>query len=202
MPTGEGSSLAMARRFLPVWVVLFLVPALPVIAFYVLFSQQNYFELQQSARGIVASGPIAAYVALVWIAWEIYKRIAALTVPELPHIDKLTGGWRFTASSYHGSKRQGRFNLFEQGGDLRLSGTFELDGKNIGHWKSTMTCLEENELSVVYSLEELRSGQNKMSRGMFVVHFDPEALDRLEGTWVVLGESEAHGDIVCTKAKA
>jgi hypothetical protein len=36
----------MARRFLPIWVVLFLVPALPVIAFYVLFSQQNYFELQ------------------------------------------------------------------------------------------------------------------------------------------------------------
>jgi hypothetical protein len=64
---------------LRIWSALFLIPAAPVIAFYLLFNQQNYFELKETARGIVATGPIAAYIALVWIGWTIYRRVSNLT---------------------------------------------------------------------------------------------------------------------------
>ena len=54
-----------APLLLRIWASLLLLPAIPVIAFYLLFDKQNYFELEDTARGIVATGPIAAYIALV-----------------------------------------------------------------------------------------------------------------------------------------
>ncbi len=65
----------MVRLILKVWSVLLLLPLIPVFLLYAFFEGQNYFELQQTAKGIVATGPIAAYVFIVGLGWRIYLKL-------------------------------------------------------------------------------------------------------------------------------
>jgi hypothetical protein len=49
-------------EYIKTWIIILLLPAIPVIAFYVLFKEQNYFGLEGLFKGVVGAGPIAAYV--------------------------------------------------------------------------------------------------------------------------------------------
>jgi len=40
-----------------------------------LFDAQNYFELDGAIKGLVASGPIAAYAIFVYVGWRIFREI-------------------------------------------------------------------------------------------------------------------------------
>jgi hypothetical protein len=53
------------------WGLILLLPLVPVVLLHMLFEKQNYFELHDTAKGLVAVGPIAAYVAIVGLATSI-----------------------------------------------------------------------------------------------------------------------------------
>ena len=57
------------------WCLIVLIPLIPVVLLYLLFERQNYFELHDAAKGVVAVGPIAAYVVIVSLAYRIYFKI-------------------------------------------------------------------------------------------------------------------------------
>lgn len=185
-----------------VWAVLLLLPMVPVVVFYAVFAEESYFELTDAARGIVTAGPIGAYLVLVWVGWRIYTRVSSVVAPLGPLARGLAdSGWRFVAHSYHGTLRQGTFRVLDDDrGDLRFAGTFEDDqGRSVGSWESTMTHCEDGRVEVVYCLEDLRGGEPDTSHGMLVLHAEGDRPRRMTGNWVVLGRSEAHGDIECER---
>jgi hypothetical protein len=117
----------MRRRLVGVWAVLLMLPALPVCAFYLIFADQNYFQLQNGARGIVATGPIAAYFGLVWLGWRIYNGISSVIPPMTQLEEDLVGtSWYFEATSFHGTHRTGTFRIRQENGShLIFSGSRE-----------------------------------------------------------------------------
>jgi len=185
---------------LRIWSALFLIPAAPVIAFYLLFNQQNYFELKETARGIVATGPIAAYIALVWIGWTIYRRVSNLTGEVSPLQSKIVGAWDYVATSAHGTKRQGCAEITEQRGQICLSGDFMDNDSPSGRWSSEMARIELRQLEVLYRLEDFRPQGPVSSTAVLSVQINPD-LQRMSGNWVVLGRSGAYGDIVFTRRR-
>lgn len=192
----------MRWRLVGVWVVLLLLPAVPVLVFYAVFKDQNYFELNNAARGIVATGPIAAYVALVVMGWRLYKQLSSLFFPLGPFEEKLIGtAWDFTATSYHGTHRKGSLKIAQDArGALSLTGSFKAeDGRDVGAWESTMTHAEDGRLQVVYDLDDLGKGALESSTGMLSLITSPRDRTRMSGTWVVLGRGEAHGAIECRR---
>ncbi len=189
----------MTNQLLRIWGAILLIPALPTLAFYLLFSHQNYFELQDTARGIVATGPIAAYIALVWTAWSIYRRVSTITDDVSPLQSKVLGDWKFEATSFHGSQRRGNCQITEDHGRLSVTGTFERDAKPVGQWNSTMANIDREQFQVLYRLDELRDGVSIASTAVLSVHINPKELKSMSGTWVVLGKSEENGEVVLTR---
>lgn len=192
----------MKLKLIGVWAVLLLLPAIPVLVFYAVFDNQNYFHLEDAARGIVATGPIAAYIALVWLGWQIYKRVSSLLDPLTPYEEELLGtSWRFTASSYHGTKRKGSFKVTQaSNGDLCFAGTFEDDGgKNVGSWESTLAHCEDGRLQIVYDLDDFGKGDLEQTSGMLSLNADAQDPNRISGNWVVFGRAETNGNMVCEK---
>ena len=58
-----------------IWSSLLLLPLIPVVLLYYFFEGQSYFGLENTAKGIVAAGPIAAYAVIIQIGWRMYGRI-------------------------------------------------------------------------------------------------------------------------------
>ena len=56
-----------------VLVVIMAVCLIPVVVLYWLFESQNFFELTGFWKGMVASGPIAAYAFLFWLSLRFYR---------------------------------------------------------------------------------------------------------------------------------
>jgi hypothetical protein len=194
----------MRWRLVGVWAVLLILPVAPVCLFYALFADQNYFELQNGARGIVATGPIAAYFGLVWLGWRIYNGISSV-IPPLTELEEgLVGtSWAFEATSFHGTHRTGRFQIGrEHGNRLVFSGSFEDEaGNNLGSWKSTMTQCEEGRLGVVYALDVVVGQESQHSVGMLTLNPSSDDRRQFKGNWVVLGQAEANGSLRCWKVK-
>ena len=55
--------------------VVLLLPLIPVAFLYQQFGDRNYFGLDGWVRGMVTSGPIAAYVVLVWLFQRFYRNL-------------------------------------------------------------------------------------------------------------------------------
>ena len=190
----------MTALLLRIWASLLLLPAIPVMAFYLVFNRQNYFELQDTARGIVATGPIAAYIALVLIGWTIYKRVSNLTGEVSPLQSRILGSWDYVATSVRGTKRQGSAEISEDHGQICMSGSFQDNDKPSGQWSSMMARIELQQLVVLYQLEDIRPQGRRTSTAVFSVQINPKAVNKMSGNWVVLGQADALGDIVFTRA--
>lgn len=193
----------MKLKLVGVWAVLLLLPVIPVVIFYAVFRDQNYFELKNAARGIVATGPIAAYVGLVLIGWSIYKRLSSLIFPIGPDEERFVGtSWDFSAISSHNTQRKGSFSFSIGGrGELNAAGNFQDSetGQEVGQWESTMARCKERQLEVLYDLDDMGKGALEKSTGVLSLSVDPRNPKRMSGTWVVLGKGEAFGTITCTR---
>ena len=192
----------MKWRLVIVWAVLLLLPVIPVVIFYALFSGKNYFELEDAARGIVATGPIAAYVALVVIGYKIYKSLSSLIFPigddEEQFVDT---SWDFSAESKHHTKRKGSLTFSVDSRELTVDGSFKdvESDRDVGQWESTMVRCEKKKLEILYDLDDQGKGSPEQSTGVLSLRVDPVDERRMSGTWVVLGRADAFGDITCTR---
>lgn len=190
----------MNRYLVFAWGVIMLLPLLPVIALYALFDSQNYFKLEDTAKGILATGPIAAYFALVCLGWYVYRRFVLVTVVTSPALKDVMGEWDFAAESHHGTARTGHFTVENERGVLTVVGSFvDQNGKDVGNWKSNAALLAGKALTFVYDLKELRDRPMQFEG---VTHVLLDDNNEMAGTWVVVGMADAYGSITCTKARA
>jgi hypothetical protein len=124
----------------------FLVPLIPVILLYWLFSEQNYFDLKGGAKyALSAGGPIAAYFILV--------RLALYQAPKLfssPLNDSVIGDWTFVSKSSSGKSAKGTASIAAEGGDLVVRGSFREGGQTLETWRSDAALV--NSGSMVYLL--------------------------------------------------
>jgi hypothetical protein len=191
----------MKRRLMGVWLMLLFAPLVPVVILYFIFDQANYFKLEDAARGIVATGPIAAYVALVLVGVTVYRRLFNIAQVSSSALKQVKGQWTFVTTSAHETERAGRCTIDTVGGQLTVTGTFVQAGEPVGDWHSVMARLTDSELTVVYDLSEIRGGKAKGSQGLLTLYFDSKSVSPMKGRWVAVGESGAHGTITFSKVR-
>jgi hypothetical protein len=176
-----------------------------VAILYAFFQDQNYFELEDVSKGLVATGPIAAYVVVVWLGLRAFKSVNS-GQPRLSDAEERMVGtrWSFDSESVNQSRRKGSFRVsaLPEGG-LRLQGNFEkVDGTPAGDWDSTMTRCEKDLLQIVYDLTDSGkdNGEAERSTGLLSLHAKDDP-DLMSGTWAVLGRAGAAGQMNCHKVK-
>jgi hypothetical protein len=185
------------------WCVVLLIPAVPVFLIYLFFGSQNYFELRDISRGIVATGPIAAYAAMVWLGYSLYARVSRLHMPEDPLAKAVQGDWKFTSTSaVHQRERKGTCHISYDRGALSLSGTF-LDGdKPVGEWESEMASVKGRRISFIYDLTELQEdGKHRDFDGICRLTANSDDPEQMEGFWVIAGADYHSGSIVYERVK-
>jgi hypothetical protein len=178
------------------WGLILLLPLVPVVLLYMLFEKQNYFELHDTAKGLVAVGPIAAYVAIVGLATSIYSKISPSFAGLDPQLDELCGDWKFVSTSTDGLSRVGDCFINKKGQQLVVTGTFKEGDKTVGGWRGELTGLRDNNFLMVYSLQEF--GHDNLY-GLVQVPFTAATAQEMSGTWSVVGRSGLEGTITYTR---
>jgi hypothetical protein len=186
----------MTSRFiLLIWVVLMVVPVLPVALIYRWFDDQNYFNLQYAAKGIVAVGPIAAYVVMVWLGWKIWGQVSARERRLREQLEPFLGSWQFTALSSHGNERSGTCTFEDVDGEMSVSGDFCEGMAQVGTWSSEMVWRRDAVLCIVYTLREIRDEKEQRAEGLVRVIAGGSKIDTMLGTWAVVGADAQAGTI-------
>lgn len=183
------------------WSLLLLLPLVPVILLYLLFEKQNYFELQDTARGIIAMGPIAAYVGLVLIAWRIYLKISPLFIALNTHLDQICGDWIYKSVSKNGNIRIGDCFIRNEKGQLVINGNFKDGDKTVGTWECDLAGLRGNNLLMVYRLREIKDSGPDNVYGLVQVPFGEATASEMTGIWTVIGREDSEGTITYTRKK-
>lgn len=179
------------------WSLVLLLPLIPVVFLYLLFEKQNYFELQDTARGIVAVGPIAAYIVLVLIALKVYQKISPSFLALNPDLDKLRGEWTFESTSKENNVRVGDCFIHNEKGQLVINGTFKDGNETVGNWESELAGFKENNLLMVYMLRDNETGENLYGLAQITIS-NPEAAS-MSGVWSVVGRDGLRGKITYTR---
>ena len=182
-------------EYIKPWIIILLLPMFPVIVFYALFRQHNYFGLSGFFKGVVGAGPIAAYVFLVWIGYIIYSRMSKLFITISPAARSLVGKWRFASVSSHGAKLQGTCYIKYERGQLILNGTIEDAGEAVGQWNSVMVTTSENRLAIQYYWREIKEGKEERLDGLCSLIFGDRPITEISGNWCGAGGSDAVGTI-------
>jgi hypothetical protein len=87
------------------WILIQVVPLIVMFVIYFFFAQQNFFQIEGLWKGIIASGPIAAYIFLTWIGFRYFKDLAATFDPQDDYRD-LLGSWELVSQSEKKARRQ------------------------------------------------------------------------------------------------
>lgn len=181
------------------WSLVVLLPLVPVILLYLIFEKQNYFELTSTAKGIVAMGPIAAYVALVLIVWRIYNKMSPLFATEDKRLEELCGDWSFKSTSRDGNVRVGDCFIRCERGQLEINGSFKDNDKTVGTWECELAGVRGNNLLMVYALREISDGEDDNLHGLVQVPFGTAATTEMSGIWTVVGRDNLEGTITYTR---
>lgn len=188
-------------RNIIIWAILILLPMVPVAFFYKTFEQQNYFDMQGFFKGVAATGPIAAYAFIVWLGLFIFQKISKHHMISSREAKKLTGKWMIESTSAHGSKVKGICYIRHKMGSIMINGTFEKEGKQVGHWNSIKTWLSENRLNVFYHWREIKGDEEHRFEGICWLIFGESPIKQMNGPWNVVGVAGATGTIIYTKVE-
>jgi hypothetical protein len=185
----------MMKRTLWAWVLLIVLPLIPVILLYAFFSRQNYFELKDAAKGIVAIGPIAAYVVIVGLGLEAMLRIEREGRNSNHLLENVTGEWTIESKSLHGTPGRGRCYMENDRGRLVVNGELSENGMNLGTWQSEITMLKEHNLYIFYTLTQVKDTGSDKFDGICTLSFGSPPTNEMRGTWIVVGEKDRAGEI-------
>jgi hypothetical protein len=192
----------MKRFTLGTWIALLILPLIPVVILYAVFAGQNYFELRYAAKGIVALGPIAAYVAIVWLGWRLLLSLEREGRYFSPLADAVAGEWEIASESTHHTLGTGNCTIVNDRGILTISGDLSEEGSNVASWRSEIAVVKGNMLYIYYSLTQIRSGGRELYNGMCTLQFGAAPVDEMKGIWIVAGgERERSGTITLTRKR-
>jgi hypothetical protein len=197
---------------LKAWAILLALPIIPVVLLYWFFGSQNYFNLTNTAKGLVMSGPIGAYILIVWMGWNIFARMLK-TIAKPNDIKKIKGDWEFTSKSNRMDEkgnsvideRKGTCKFVDDMGTLKMTGSFTENDKPVGSWESEMCKLDSSMLKFSYILREIKGTTMEYFDGLCVLsyfdnpHKKGEQIEKIEGIWVIIGRADMAGEIKFTK---
>jgi hypothetical protein len=188
-------------RLTCIWATILCTPLIPVLVLYGFFGNQNYFGLQGWIRGLVAAGPIAAYVFLVQLGWRIFRSLAGVVGSEQSPPSDLLGDWCFESWSADGAKRRkGTCRIVREGHKTVIRGSYRSDdGALLGTWYSKAIHIEDRMLVFLYSLDEVLEGGAKHQEGVCSATLTPGDQARIEGQWRLLGDSVSLGGVLFEK---
>ena len=178
------------------WILIQVVPLIVMFVIYFFFAQQNFFQIEGLWKGIIASGPIAAYIFLTWIGFRYFKDLAATFDPQDDYRD-LLGSWELVSQSEKSTQAIGRCEITCPNKRLSLSGTFEEGANPTVVWRSDFAFLDGNRLFYVYKLD---SGSDSFI-GYVRLHVkrpsrrEHKRVDDMVGDWVALGAQRKRGRI-------
>lgn len=174
-------------------IVILIIPLLPAILLYSLFGTMNLAQVEYG-REIHLGGPVGAYFAFMLLARSLLKTAIKNRDPYSKIKKRLQGSWDIQASSLHDTQAEGVTTIsVDEDGDLSLSGTFKINGKNIGTWHSIHASINNNRFTYVYVLEE--AGADKITWCGVVTANVNNTNDSIEGIWKVYGPEEKSGEI-------
>jgi hypothetical protein len=189
----------MRNRNIFAWVFVILIPLIPVILLYLFFQSQNYFELRDPRLGIYALGPIAAYVGLVIIGWQIFRGLEKSGRLESPYFQQLLGEWEMESKSIHETEGTGNFNIDEKDGKLVVTGIMRENGEEYAQWNSEIACLRNRFLYIYYDMEQLKGEGHIILKGMCRLSIQEIPVKEMEGQWYIVGENYTAGEMKCKK---
>ena len=189
----------MGKVTLRAWILLILLPLIPVIVLYIFFAGQNYFELKDAAKGIVAVGPIAAYVAIVLLGWKAMIELSKEGRSSNPQLNELTGEWILNSKSIHDTLGGGDCFIENNQGALTITGNLSENGRNLGTWQSEMTLVKDHNLYIFYSMTQVKGTGSLKLDAMCTLIFGPAPVKQMTGTWIVIGMSDRAGQMTLTR---
>lgn len=189
------------NRLIGIWAVILLLPAVITGGFYLLFKNLNYFALEGMFKGVVASGPIAAYIFLVWFSYsKIYQKMSDSEEKNIlsNKVSPLLGEWSYNSHSFHSEKtRNGKLFINLDQGQVIINGDYKDDDVSTGTFHSEMVNIQNNCLKFLYKLKS----NDDSSLGpqecwaYCETTYGIGKVDAMEGTWHVMGPKEASGNI-------
>jgi hypothetical protein len=167
---------------------------------YWFFAERNFFELHDTAKGIVATGPVAAYVGIMLMSWQIYKKLGP---PPNPTLKDLSGKWTFASSSMSGSTANGTCYIKSENGTLAITGTFtRADHAESGSWRCEMISVKDNTLRMAYTLTTVGKDETDTVDGITILTFGEPPVNTMTGIWVIAGKQNMSGTVVYTRSAA
>ena len=169
------------------YVVVILLPLIPVILLYILFEELNYFELKDQAKGIVTLGPIAAYFALLMLTWKIFIKLFPGGKITNRNIGKLMGHWQIKSVSDGGTEYTGEVRISQIDFEIDLAGTLSYGRDFTAQISTILSRFKNGKLHLVYNIRDVREGRDHT--GYSVLDIDFNRLE-MKGDWAVVNEDE------------
>lgn len=93
-----------SNRVIIVWLLIQIVPLAILYFVYNFFAEQNFFNIEGTWKGIVASGPIAAYIFITYIGFKYFKELHSIGFNLNDDLENTIVEWNFEASSLKNTK--------------------------------------------------------------------------------------------------
>jgi hypothetical protein len=174
----------------------FLVPLVPAVLLYELFSSLNSASVIQDNEGIKLGGPAALYVVLLGVALRYMNKWRTAMDPLANLKEHLVGTWDVTSESSNGHKAVSTaiFRLDNNGLTL-VGGSFVEGNKTVGSWTPDHIILDNSPEQVIflYDLKDAITGAN--SRGLMELTMGSEIPLTMSGTWEVIGKDHHSGTV-------
>lgn len=180
------------------WLLVQLVPLAILYFVYTFFSEQNFFNIEGAWKGVVASGPIAAYIFITWMGFRYFKEIITITFRLNEEADNAIGNWNFESTSEHGKSAKGNCEISLQDNKLEISGNLEESNELATIWKSDIAFLDGNNLFYVYKLDSHNISYIGYVR-LRVSRKVKKKMVEMKGEWVSIGQEKKRGNITISR---
>ena len=188
----------VGNRTVAIWVLIQLVPLSILYFVYTFFSDQNFFQLEGAWKGVVASGPIAAYIFITWIGFKYLKELISISFRFNEGTENVIGEWNFTSSSEGHVTASGCCEIAVRDNKLRLSGNYNEKDEMTTLWQSDVAFLDGNNLFYVYKLESHDIGYIGYVR-LRIMEKKNKKATKMSGEWVAVGEEKKRGNTTITR---
>ena len=180
----------------------FLVPLVPAVLLYGLFSSLNSASLIQGNEGIKLGGPAALYVILLGLALRYINRWRANIDPLAKLKKGLVGTWDVISKSSNDRNATSTSSFRLDNNNLILTGgSFVEEAKVIGTWTPDHIILDPSPEMVIflYDLKDVSTGVT--SRGLMELTISPGTPPSMTGTWEVIGKDHHQGTVTFVRNK-
>jgi hypothetical protein len=190
-------------RVLFTYVVQILLPLLPVTILYRLFGSLSYFGLEGWMRGVIASGPIAAYFYMIHVSFRYFRDLVRTLSPtqSLADAERLVGRWSFESTTNpSGKTANGEAIANIHNGQLVLTG--KLIGNGGTHFGELISelCLVDisrAQFKMLYKATTLDADRKPRFSECFcsmMIADNGKSISKLEGYWLQLSiDGQSYG---------